>query len=161
MIEVQVLEIDKENRRLSLGHKQVSENPWEEFAKEFTVGSIHEGTVIRMSEKGATIALPYGVEAFATPKHLVKADGSSVAVDEKLPFKILDFNPDMQRIIVSHSRIHEDAERAERRQAASEERDQQEREAVAVAATQQSVEHATLGDIDELAALKERLESEK
>lgn len=159
MIEVQVLEIDKENRRLSLGHKQVTENPWDEFAKEFTIGSIHEGTVVRMNEKGATIALPYGVEAFATPKHLVKEDGSSVSVDEKLPFKILDFNPDMQRIIVSHSRIHEDAERAERRQAATEERNQQVRDAAAVAATQQSVERATLGDLDELAALKERLES--
>ena len=159
MIEVQVLEIDKENRRLSLGHKQVMENPWDEFAKEFTIGSIHEGTVIRMNEKGATIALPYGVEAFATPKHLVKEDGSSVALDEKLPFKILDFNPEMQRIIVSHSRIHEDAERAERRQAATEERNQQVRDAAAVAATQQSVERATLGDLDELAALKERLES--
>ncbi len=159
MIEVQVLEIDKENRRLSLGHKQVTENPWDEFAKEFTIGSIHEGTVVRMNEKGATIALPYGVEAFATPKHLIKEDGTSVAVDEKLPFKILDFNPEMQRIIVSHSRIHEDAERAERRQAASEERNQQVRDAAAVAATQQSVERATLGDLDELAALKERLES--
>lgn len=159
MIEVQVLEIDKENRRLSLGHKQVTENPWDEFAKEFTIGSIHEGTVIRMNEKGATIALPYGVEAFATPKHLVKEDGSSVALDEKLPFKILDFNPEMQRIIVSHSCIHEDAERAERRQAATEERNQQVRDAAAVAATQQSVERATLGDLDELAALKERLES--
>ena len=161
MIEVQVLEIDKENRRLSLGHKQVTENPWDEFAKEFTIGSIHEGTVVRMNEKGATIALPYGVEAFATPKHLVKEDGSSVAVDEKLPFKILDFNPEMQRIIVSHSRIHEDAERAERRQAATEERNQQVRYAAAVAATQQSVERATLGDLDELAALKERLQSEE
>ena len=161
MIEVQVLEIDKENRRLSLGHKQVTENPWDEFAKEFTIGSIHEGTVIRMSEKGATIALPYGVEAFATPKHLIKEDGTSVALEEKLPFKILDFNPDMQRIIVSHSRIHEDAERAERRQAATEERNQQVRDAAAVAATQQSVERATLGDLDELAALKERLEGEE
>ena len=159
MIEVQVLEIDKENRRLSLGHKQVTENPWDEFAKEFTIGSIHEGTVVRMNEKGATIALPYGVEAFATPKHLIKEDGTSVAVDEKLPFKLLDFNPEMQRIIVSHSRIHEDAERAERRQAATEERNQQVRDAAAVAATQQSVERATLGDLDELAALKERLES--
>ena len=159
MIEVLVLEIDKENRRLSLGHKQVTENPWDEFAKEFTIGSIHEGTVVRMNEKGATIALPYGVEAFATPKHLIKEDGTSVAVDEKLPFKILDFNPEMQRIIVSHSRIHEDAERAERRQAATEERNQQVRDAAAVAATQQSVERATLGDLDELAALKERLES--
>lgn len=159
MIKVQVLEIDKENRRLSLGHKQVTENPWDEFAKEFTIGSIHEGTVVRMNEKGATIALPYGVEAFATPKHLIKEDGTSVAVDEKLPFKILDFNPEMQRIIVSHSRIHEDAERAERRQAATEERNQQVRDAAAVAATQQSVERATLGDLDELAALKERLES--
>lgn len=157
-IEVQVLEIDKENRRLSLGHKQVTENPWDEFAKEFTVGSIHEGTVTHLNEKGATITLPYGIEGFATPKHLVKEDGTTVKVEEKLPFKIIEFNRDSQRIIVSHSRIHEDIEREARREAAVEDRKQQAREEVAVEAAQKNVERATLGDLDGLAALKEKLE---
>lgn len=157
-IEVQVLEIDKENRRLSLGHKQVTENPWDEFAKEFTVGSIHEGTVTHLNEKGATITLPYGIEGFATPKHLVKEDGTTVKVEEKLPFKIIEFNRDSQRIIVSHSRIHEDIEREARREAAVEDRKQQAREELAVEAAQKNVERATLGDLDGLAALKEKLE---
>ena len=91
---MQVLEIDKDNRRLSLGHKQLEENPWDVFETIFTVGSVHEGTIIEMVEKGAVIALPYGVEGFATPKHLVKADGSRAQLDEKLNFKVIEFNKD-------------------------------------------------------------------
>ena len=112
-IEVQVLEIDKENRRLSLGHKQLEENPWDVFETVFTVGSIHEGTIIEMLDKGAVVALPYGVEGFATPKHLVKEDGSQAQLDEKLEFKVIEFNKDAKRIILSHSRIFEDAAKAE------------------------------------------------
>ena len=104
-IEVQVLEIDKENRRLSLGHKQLEENPWDVFETVFTVGSVHEGTIIEMLDKGAVVALPYGVEGFATPKHLVKEDGSQAQLDEKLSFKVIEFNKDAKRIILSHSRI--------------------------------------------------------
>lgn len=107
-LEVQVLEIDKENRRLSLGHKQLKENPWDVFETIFTEGSVHEGTVAELTDKGAIIALPYGVEAFASSKHLVKEDGSQAQPDEKLEFKIIEFNKDAKRIVVSHTRVSED-----------------------------------------------------
>ncbi len=155
-IDVQVLEIDKENRRLSLGHKQLEENPWDVFETIFTVGSIHEGTIIEMLDKGAVIALPYGVEGFATPKHLVKEDGSHAQVDEKLNFKVIEFNKDSKRIILSHSRIFEDeakAERAEAKKAAPKRAARKEAEPV----VSTPVEKTTLGDIEALAALKEQL----
>ncbi|MBQ4345320.1 MAG: 30S ribosomal protein S1 [Muribaculaceae bacterium] len=155
-IQVQVLEIDKENRRLSLGHKQLEENPWDVFETVFTVGSIHEGTIIEMVEKGAVISLPYGVEGFATPKHLVKEDGSQAAVEEKLNFKVIEFNKDSKRIILSHSRIFEDeakAEKAEAKKAAAKRAPKKAEEAVAAP----SIEKTTLGDLEELAALKEKL----
>ena len=107
-IDVVVLEIDKDNRRLSLGHKQLEENPWDVFEDLFTVDSIHEGTVIEVFDKGAIVALPYGVEGFATPKHLVKEDGTPAVVDEKLNFKVIEFNKGAKKIIVSHSRVFED-----------------------------------------------------
>ena len=107
-IQVQVLEIDKENRRLSLGHKQLEENPWDVFETIFTVGSIHEGTVVELVDKGAVISLPYGVEGFATPKHLVKEDGTQAQADEKLEFRVIEFNKDSKRIIVSHSKVYEE-----------------------------------------------------
>ena len=119
-IEVEVLAIDKDNRRLSLGHKQLEENPWDVFETIFTVGSIHEGTIIEMLEKGAVVALPYGVEGFATPKHLTKEDGTTAKVDEKLNFKVIEFNKDAKRIILSHSRTFEDEVRAEKAAAATE-----------------------------------------
>ena len=114
-IDVIVLEIDKENRRLSLGHKQLEENPWDVFETVFTVGSVHEGTIIEMLDKGAVIALPYGVEGFATPETLGKRRRNSSSTDEKLPFKVIEFNKDAKRIILSHSRIFEDAAKAEER----------------------------------------------
>ena len=116
-IDVQVLEIDKDNRRLSLGHKQLEENPWDVFETIFTVGSVHEGTIIELLDKGAVVALPHGVEGFATPKHLVKEDGTTAKQDEKLDFKVIEFNKDAKRIILSHSRIFEDAAKAEQRKA--------------------------------------------
>ena len=154
-IYVQVLEIDKENRRLSLGHKQLEENPWDVFETVFTVGSIHEGTIVEMLEKGAVIALPYGVEGFATPKHLVKEDGTQAQVDEKLNFKVIEFNKESKRIILSHSRIFEDeakAEKAEAKKAAK-----KAKAAEAAPAMTTPLEKTTLGDISELAALKEKL----
>ncbi len=154
-IQVQVLEIDKENRRLSLGHKQLEENPWDVFETVFTLGSIHEGTIVELIDKGAVIALPYGVEGFATPKHLVKEDGSQAAVDEKLNFKVIEFNKDSKRIILSHSRIFEDeakAEKAEAKKATKRASKKTEEAAVAPA-----IEKTTLGDLEELAALKEKL----
>ena len=154
-IQVQVLEIDKENRRLSLGHKQLEENPWDVFETVFTLGSIHEGTIVELLDKGAVIALPYGVEGFATPKHLVKEDGSNAVVEEKLNFKVIEFNKDSKRIILSHSRIFEDeakAEKAEAKKAAKRAPKKAEETAAAPA-----IEKTTLGDLEELAALKEKL----
>ena len=156
-IEVQVLEIDKDNRRLSLGHKQLEENPWDVFENIFSVGSIHEGTIAEVMDKGAVIALEQGVEGFATPKHLVKEDGSQAGLGEKLEFKVIEFNKDNKRIILSHSRIAEDATKAEARKAAPKKEAKKEEE---TAATQ--IEKTTLGDLDALQALKEQLsKSEK
>ena len=153
-IEVQVLEIDKENRRLSLGHKQLEENPWDVFETVFTVGSVHEGTITELLDKGAVIALPYGVEGFATPKHLVKEDGTQAAAEEKLNFKVIEFNKEAKRIILSHSRIFEDEAKAEVKKAAKK---AAKAEAKAEEAPATSIEKTTLGDIEELAALKEKL----
>ena len=154
-IQVVVLEIDKENRRLSLGHKQLEENPWDVFETIFTVGSIHQGTIIEMLDKGAVVQLPYGVEGFATPKHLVKEDGSQAKVDEKLDFKVIEFNKDSKRIILSHSRIFEDEAKAEKNEARKAKR--QARKAEETPMLNTPVEKTTLGDIEALAALKEKL----
>ncbi len=157
-IDVQVLEIDKDNRRLSLGHKQLEENPWDVFETIFTVGSIHEGTIVEMLEKGAVIALPYGVEGFATPKHLVKEDGTQAQVDEKLNFKVIEFKKDSKRIILSHSRIFEDEARAEKAEAKKAAKKAKVAEEAPVMST--PIEKTTLGDISALAALKEKLAKE-
>ena len=158
-IDVVVLEIDKENRRLSLGHKQLEDNPWDVFETVFTVGSVHEGTIIEMLDKGAVVALPYGVEGFATPKHLVKEDGSQAQLEEKLPFKVIEFNKDAKRIIVSHSRIFEDAAKAEEKAEKKASKKSSKREETPM--IQNQAASTTLGDIDALAALKEQLEGKK
>ncbi len=153
-IEVQVLEIDSDNRRLSLGHKQLEENPWDVFETVYTVGSVHEGTITELLDKGAVIALPHGVEGFATPKHLVKEDGSQATANETLNFKVIEFNKEVKRIILSHSRIFEDEAKAEVKKAAKK---AAKAEPKAEEAPATSVEKTTLGDIEELAALKEKL----
>ncbi len=160
-IDVQVLEIDKENRRLSLGHKQLEENPWDVFETVFTVGSVHEGTIIEMLDKGAVVALPYGVEGFATPKHLVKEDGSQAQLDEKLEFKVIELNKDAKRIILSHSRIFEDAAKAEERAEKKAAKKANSKREEATPVIQNQAASTTLGDIDALAALKEQLEAGK
>ncbi|MDE5607504.1 MAG: 30S ribosomal protein S1 [Muribaculaceae bacterium] len=154
-IDVQVLEIDKNNRRLSLGHKQLEENPWDVFETIFTVGSVHEGTIVELLDKGAVIALPYGVEGFATPKHLVKEDGTQAKVDEKLAFKVIEFNKDSKRIILSHSRIFEDEAKAEKAEVKKAKRAAKRQEEAPALTT--PIEKTTLGDIEALAALKEQL----
>ena len=156
-IDVVVLEIDKANRRLSLGHKQLEENPWDVFETVFTQDSIHEGTIVEMLDKGAVIQLEYGVEGFATPKHLVKEDGTQAQLNEKLPFKVIEFNKDSKRIILSHSRIFEDVQRAAKRaeKAAAAPRRQKKEEAPVI---QNQAASTTLGDIDALAALKAKME---
>ena len=168
-IDVQVLEIDKENRRLSLGHKQLEENPWDVFETIFTVGSVHDGTIIEMLDKGAVVSLPYGVEGFATPRHLTKQDGSPAKLDEKLPFKVIEFNKDAKRIILSHSRTFEDEQRSAR---AAERRARNNSNSgggnngggghhapAPEMVNAPVIEKTTLGDIEELAALKEKLEN--
>ena len=156
-IEVVVLDIDKDNRRLSLGHKQLEENPWDVFETIFTSDSIHEGTVVDLMDKGAVVALPYGVEGFATPRHLVKEDGMSVKQDEKLDFKVIEFNKSAKRIILSHSRIFEDVKRAE----SSAKRKTQTRSSKKPMRTVDNIEKTTLGDISELAALKTQMEAKE
>ncbi len=154
-IEVVVLEIDKDNRRLSLGHKQLEENPWDVFESVFEVDSIHEGTVIELMDKGAVVALPYGVEGFVTPKHLVREDGNPVRVDDKLDFKVIEFNKSAKKIILSHSRIHEDEKKsAGRASKQSEGADVRK----ATRKLKSNLEKTTLGDISELAALKSEME---
>ncbi len=156
-IDVVVLEIDKENRRLSLGHKQLEENPWDTFASVFTEGAVFDGTVTEILDKGAVIALPHGVEGFVTPKHLVKQDGSQAQVGETLPFKVIEFNKDTRRIFLSHSRTYEDQireEKNEQRRAARKNNAAKREEAPAI---QNQAASTTLGDIDALAALKAKL----
>ncbi|MDX9726442.1 MAG: 30S ribosomal protein S1 [Bacteroidales bacterium] len=154
-IEVTVLEIDKDNRRLSLGHKQLEENPWDVFETLFTIDSVHEGTVVEVFDKGAVIALPYGVEGFVTPKHLVREDGTMAKVDEKLEFKVIEFNKSAKKIILSHSRIFEDEKKSAETSARKPETDTSKKAARKV---KSNVEKTTLGDITQLAALKEEME---
>lgn len=154
-IEVVVLEIDKENRRLSLGHKQLEENPWDVFETIFTVDSVHEGTITDIFDKGAVVALQYGVEGFVTPKHLTKEDGSQAKVDEKLEFKVIEFNKAAKRIILSHSRIFEDDKKVEDK---GEKKSKASTTQKAVKKLKANLEKTTLGDISELAALKSELE---
>ena len=154
-IEVIVLDIDKENRRLSLGHKQLEDNPWDAFEEKYTVGSIHEGKIAELLEKGAVVSLEENVEGFATPKHLVKEDGSQAANGETLPFKVIEFNKDSKRIILSHSRTFEDPAREEKKAAAKKARTAKKDEAPKIENVAAST---TLGDIDALAQLKAQLE---
>ena len=152
-IEIQVLEIDKENRRLSLGHKQLEENPWDVYETIFTVDSIHEGKIVELMDKGAVVALQHGIEGFATPKHLVKEDGSNAAQGETLSFKVIEFNKESKRIILSHSRVFEDEQKATEVVA-------EPKKAAKKAAKKEempTIEKTTLGDLEGLAALKEEL----
>ncbi len=156
-IEVMVLEIDKDNRRLRLGHKQLEENPWDVFETLFTMDSIHEGTIIELADKGAIVSLPYGVEGFCTPKHLVKEDGSPAKLEEKLDFKVIEFNKEAKKIIVSHSRVFEDVKRAEDKANKVAAAPKTAKKAPKKAAD--TMEKTTLGDIAELAALKDEMDS--
>ena len=154
-IDVVVLDIDKENRRLSLGHKQLEDNPWDVFEAKYTVGSIHEGKIIELLEKGAVVSLDKDVEGFATPKHLVKEDGTQAQLNEELPFKVIEFNKDSKRIILSHSRTFEDPQREEKKAAAKKTRAAKKDDAPKIENVAAST---TLGDIDVLAELKAKME---
>ena len=151
-IDVVVLEIDKENRRLSLGHKQLEENPWDKYEEIYTPGSVHNGKITELMDKGAVITLDEGGEGFATPKHLVKEDGTQVQLGEELPFKVIEFVKDTKRIILSHSRTFEqgkDEVKPARKHTAKKE---------AAPAINNVAASTTLGDIDALAALKAKME---
>ncbi len=155
-IEVVVLDIDKENRRLSLGHKQLEENPWDTFETMFGVDTVHEGTIVSIFDKGAIIALPYGVEGFATPRHLVKEDGTPCKVDEKLQFKVIEFSKAAKRIILSHTRTWEEEKnpKKETKKPAGNSGSKNSEKAPKI-----SLEKTTLGDIAELAQLKDAMEN--
>lgn len=163
-LDVVVLELDVENRKLSLGHKQLEENPWETFETIFLVDSIHEGTVTKVTDKGAIVALPYGVEGFVPTKHSAKQDGTTLKLEDATEFKIIEFNKDSKRIVVSHARIWEE----EVAEAAAEERTTKKKEAKAatseassaVKKVKDSIEKSTLGDMDILSQLKDKMEGD-
>jgi small subunit ribosomal protein S1 len=158
-LDVMVLEIDQENRKLSLGHKQLEENPWDTFENVFPVGSYHEATVIRKEDRGAIVQLPYGLEAFAPLKHLRKEDGTQAQTDETLTFKVIEFNRDDKRILVSHTRYLDDIKR-EAGEAVREERVRERKQTdKALKATKAQVERTTLGDMDVFSQLKEQLQT--
>ncbi|HAK28012.1 MAG TPA: 30S ribosomal protein S1 [Sphingobacterium sp.] len=160
-LDVVVLELDEENRKLSLGHKQLEENPWDTFETIFTEGSIHEGTVIKVGDKGDIVDLQYGVEGFCPSKHSVKEDGSSLKVDEVTSFKIIEFNKENKRLVISHSRIWEEEKEEARKEESNNRKKDAKAESSAVKKVKDSVEKSTLGDLDVLAQLKEQMENDK
>jgi small subunit ribosomal protein S1 len=154
-----VLEIDRDNRRISLGHKQLEENPWDVFEATFAEGNIHSGTIIDMKDKSGIVSLPYGVEGICPAKHLKKADGSNAKVEEVLDFKVIEFNKDAKKIVVSHTRTFEEGE--DKPSASSSAKGKKATTSTgnsAVQAVNQASEKSTLGDIDALAELKEKME---
>ena len=157
-LEVVVLEIDKENRRLSLGHKQLEDNPWDTYETIYTTGSVHKGVITEIMDKGAVVALNEGGEGFATPKHLVKEDGSQAQKGEELDFKVIEFVKDSKRIILSHSRTFEpekELEQTEKKPRGAKRANAKKDDAAQI----NNVAAATsLGDIEALAALKAQME---
>jgi small subunit ribosomal protein S1 len=160
-IEVVVLDVDSENRRLSLGHKQLEENPWDVFETVFTMGSVHSGTVVNATDKGLIVSLPYGVEGFVPSRHAVKQDGSHVKVDEVLDFKVIEFSKDNKKIILSHSRVHQDDVRTEKDKTEDKAKKDQRSTKRAVKKLQDNLEKTTLGDLEALATLKEDMEKQE
>ena len=160
-IEVIVLDVDEENRRLSLGHKQLEENPWDVFESIFTVGSVQQGTIINSNDKGVVVSLPYGVEGFCPSRHLKKEDGTTAKNDETLDFKVIEFSKENKKIILSHSRIWEDTKAVTEAAEAAEKEKAQKNTKRAVKQINDNVERTTLGDLDVLATLKQNLEKEE
>ena len=166
-MDVIVLEIDRENRRISLGHKQLEENPWDVFESTFSDGSIHSGTIIEMKDKSGIVSLPYGVEGICPAKHLKKEDGQNAKVEETLDFKVIEFNKELKKIVVSHTRTFEEGEdrpsSSAKPSAASKTAKAPKKATVsstdqAVKAVNENTEKSTLGDFDALAELKEKME---
>lgn len=157
-LEVVVLDVDLDNRRLSLGHKQLEDNPWDVFESIFTLDSVHEGTITNIMDKGAVVSLQYGVEGFCPSRHLAKADGTGARVDEKLPFKIIEFNKEGKKIILSHARLHEEKLAADKAEKVAERKTEVNDTKKAVKKLKDSVEKSTLGDLSALSELKSELE---
>jgi small subunit ribosomal protein S1 len=156
-IDVVVLDVDVDNRRLSLGHKQLEENPWDVFESIFSVGSVHQGTIVSMSDKGGIVALPYGVEGFAPMRHLNKEDGTSAKEDESLDFKVIEFSKDNKKIILSHTKMHQDAVKDDKNKEANAEKNKAKATKKAVKKIKDNLEKTTLGDIESLANLKSEM----
>lgn len=157
-IDIMILEIDKDNRKLSLGHKQLEENPWDTFENVFPVGSYHEGTIVRRDDRGAIVQMPYGLEAFAPIKHIRKEDGQLAEVDETLTVKVIEFNRDDKRILVSHMRYLDDIRREAKDEVRKEKQEERKQTRQAVKKQQSTVEKSTLGDLDVFSQLKDQLE---
>ena len=158
-IDVVIMGIDKENRKLQLGHKQLEEDPWNTLQDTFAIGSIHEGAVIRRDDKGAIVQLPYGLEGFAPNRHLTREDGKSIGADETAQFMVIEFDRNEKRIVLSHSRIWEQGQMEEKEAAKKEARTEAEKTKKAVKNIQNKVEKAKLGDLGVLADLKKKMES--
>jgi small subunit ribosomal protein S1 len=157
-LEVVVLDIDNENRKLTLGHKQIEEDPWDTFETVFPVGSVHEATVISAEEKGAIVLLPYGLEAFAPKKHTAKKDGGFLAADEKAEFKVIEFSRNDKKIILSHARLWEEVQREVEVTEKNEKKAEREKTTKAVKAMQKGIEKTTLGDLSALSDLKKSMD---
>jgi small subunit ribosomal protein S1 len=158
-LNVVVLEIDRDNRRISLGHKQLEENPWDVFESIFVEGSVHQGTIIENKDKSGIVALPYGVEGICPAKHLRKEDGSNAKIDEALDFKVIEFNKESKKIVVSHTRTFEEGEDLPTTKEKTAKKSTS--SASAVAKNNQNTEKSTLGDLDALVALKQKMGKDK
>ena len=161
MLDVIVLEIDRDNRRISLGHKQLEENPWDVFEGTFAEGTVHQGTITEMKDKSGIVALPYGVEGICPSKHLKKADGSNANVDEVLDFVVIEFNKESRKIVLSHARSHEMDKEAAPAKAVKGKKPSSNPTDDAVNAINKGNEKSTLGDLDALAGLKEKMDKQK
>ena len=159
VLEVKVLELDADNRKLSLGHKQLEENPWDVFETVFTIDSVHQGTILSSNDKGAVVGLPYGVEGFAPARHLVRADKTTAKVDETLDFKVIEFSKDNKKIVLSHTRLHDEAVAAERESANESRKQEEETTKKTVKKMKDSLEKTTLGDIQALSDLKSEMDA--
>jgi small subunit ribosomal protein S1 len=159
-IDVIIMSIDKENRKLQLGHKQIEEDPWNSLEETFPVGSVHEGTVTRRDDKGATVQLPYGLEGFAPARHLRREDDKQIGLDEIAPFMVIEFDRNDKKIILSHSRIWEKEKADEKNAQLNEKRADAETTKKAVKNIQSKVEKTTLGDLGVLADLKKKMDDE-
>jgi small subunit ribosomal protein S1 len=159
-IEVVILNIDKDGRKLQLGHKQIEEDPWNSLESVFAEGSVHEGTVIKKDDKGAVVQLPYGLEGYAPARHLAKEDGKTIGADETASFMVIEFDRNDKRIVLSHTRLWEREKEEEKQIEMKEKRAEAESTKKAVKNIQSKVEKATLGDLGVLAGLKAKMDSD-